>query len=331
MIGDTWVTTTMSSSTASGHSSSHAWRTRRPKASSDSPPSGTNAEVATPSPPQVGHGLDVGAVVGAVVDLCPPLVHGDGRPETRSRLAGPGQGAAHHPAGVPQHLGTARAPRPGGGPARRAARPSGRAAASLRSQRFDRDEPAAARRLRLLGSTTGRDRLLDPSMSSTSSMSSTLSAPLISGACPSAASGGWRRRAQSRPAISGRRQGCNATDAQGVAGSEAAADQAHERPPDGRGAEEGDRPQGHHPAPHGRFGPQLEGDVAQREERHRAGAYQQEDDGLDPRARGQGGRQHGHPEHAGRVDQPAGPCPRRPAATRPPTTAPRPMQAVRSP
>ena len=41
LIGDTWVTTTTSRSTASAHRSSHAARTRAPRAASDSPPSGT--------------------------------------------------------------------------------------------------------------------------------------------------------------------------------------------------------------------------------------------------------------------------------------------------
>ncbi len=109
--GDTWVTTTMSCSAASLQRSSHASRTRDPTAGERLAALGGECQVGAPPPPQVRAASSVGPVVDAVVDLGPPLVHSDGRPQRRGRVTGPAQRA------VTTRSAVTKEPAPGRGPA----------------------------------------------------------------------------------------------------------------------------------------------------------------------------------------------------------------------
>ena len=94
------MTTMTSCSAASAAIAAHASRTRRPRSTSDSPPTGAqDGSACQPAQTSRGHVAQRGAVEVAVVELDPPVVDLDGTTERFRRLAGAPERAADDPGG----------------------------------------------------------------------------------------------------------------------------------------------------------------------------------------------------------------------------------------
>ena len=94
------MTTMTSCSAASAAIAAHASRTRSPRSTSDSPPTGAQRGSARqPAQTSARHVAQRGAVEVAVVELDPAVVDLDGTTERLRRLAGAPERAADHPRG----------------------------------------------------------------------------------------------------------------------------------------------------------------------------------------------------------------------------------------